>query len=132
MSIESEHLETVNTSSVPVEKRHVKRTQRTYPSLNYVSKYISRDKARRHSFFLNELERIILKSVSTDQHLPSSVRYTAGYYLDQLNGHKSRIKNRCILTGRARSVNRHFRLSRFAFRSLSSNGQLPGVVSASW
>lgn len=131
MSTENEQLETT-TNSLPVEKRQNRRTQRTYPSLNYSSRYVSRDKARRHSFFLTELERLVLKSISFDQHLPSAVRYTAGYYLDQLNGQRSRIKNRCILTGRARAVNRHFRLSRFAFRSLSSNGQLPGVVSASW
>jgi small subunit ribosomal protein S14 len=131
MSVESEQLETPS-ALVSTEKRQIKRTQRTYPSLNYSSRYISRDRARRHSFFLTELERVVLKSVLFDQHLPSAIRYTAGYYLDQLNGCKSRIKNRCILTGRARSVNRHFRLSRFAFRSLSSNGQLPGVISASW
>lgn len=132
MSVEKEQSEATNSPVLSVEKRHVKRIQRTHPSLNYTSRYTSRDRARRHVFFLTELERVVLKSVSFDQHLPSAVRYTADYHLDQLNGQKSRIKNRCILTGRARSVNRHFRLSRFAFRSLSSNGQLPGVASASW
>jgi small subunit ribosomal protein S14 len=131
MSTENEQPELVP-SPLFTEKRQIKRTQRTYPSLHYKSRYISRDKARRKSFAFNELERAVLKSISADQHLPSAIRYTASYYLDHLNGSRSQIKNRCVLTGRARAVNRHFRLSRFAFRSLSSGGQLPGVVSASW
>lgn len=115
-----------------VEKRQVKRVQRTYPSVNYSSKYIHRDTARRQAFSLTELDRIVLKSILMDLHLPVAVRFTAGYYLDNLHGSRSQIKNRCVLTGRARAVNRHFRLSRFAFRALSAGGQLPGVTIASW
>jgi small subunit ribosomal protein S14 len=131
MSVENEQLDVIVNSNSP-EKRYIKRIQRTYPSLHYKSRYTSRDNARRHNFFLNELERVVLKSVSADQHLPSAIRYAASYRLDQLGGYRSRIKNRCVLTGRARAINRNFRLSRFSFRALSSGGQLPGVTTASW
>ena len=43
-----------------------------------------------------------------------------------------RIRNRCKLTGRTRSVYRKFGLSRIKLRELSMNGALPGVVKSSW
>lgn len=39
---------------------------------------------------------------------------------------KVRIKNRCVLSGRA-STMKHYRLSRIYFRTLANLGQLPGV-----
>ena len=43
-----------------------------------------------------------------------------------------RIRNRCKLTGRTRSVYRKFGLSRIKLRELSMTGALPGVVKSSW
>ena len=48
------------------------------------------------------------------------------------NSSKSRIRNRCSLTGRPRAVYRKFGLSRIALRELASDGKLPGVVKSSW
>jgi ribosomal protein S14 len=45
---------------------------------------------------------------------------------------KIRIKRRCKLCGRARAVYRKFGICRICFRDLASNGQIPGVVKASW
>jgi small subunit ribosomal protein S14 len=45
---------------------------------------------------------------------------------------KIRIKRRCKLCGRARAVYRKFGICRICFRELASNGQIPGVVKASW
>ena len=42
------------------------------------------------------------------------------------------IKRRCKLCGRARAVYRKFGICRICFRELASNGQIPGVVKASW
>ena len=44
----------------------------------------------------------------------------------------SRVRNRCILTGRTRGVYRKFGLSRIKLRELSMAGALPGVVKSSW
>jgi len=44
----------------------------------------------------------------------------------------ARIRNRCKLTGRTRSVYRKFGLSRIKLRELSMAGLLPGVVKSSW
>jgi len=48
------------------------------------------------------------------------------------NASKVRIRNRCILTGRARGVYRKFRLSRIVFRELASIGHIPGITKSSW
>ena len=43
-----------------------------------------------------------------------------------------RLRTRCIITGRPRSVYRKFKLSRIAFRELANEGKLPGVIKSSW
>jgi ribosomal protein S14 len=42
------------------------------------------------------------------------------------------IKNRCNLTGRARSIIRYYKISRICFRELASYGKLIGVRKSSW
>jgi small subunit ribosomal protein S14 len=61
-------------------------------------------------------------------------RFAARLKLAELprNSSKVRVKHRCDLTGRSRSVYRKFRLSRIALRELASTGQIPGMVKASW
>ena len=44
----------------------------------------------------------------------------------------TRMRNRCIMTGRPRGYYRKFGLSRIALRDLALRGELPGVVKASW
>jgi ribosomal protein S14 len=44
----------------------------------------------------------------------------------------SRLRNRCILTGRARSVYGNFRLTRMQLRDRISFGFLQGVKKSSW
>jgi small subunit ribosomal protein S14 len=43
-----------------------------------------------------------------------------------------RQRNRCRLTGRARSVYRKFGLGRSMLRLLAMRGEIPGVTKASW
>jgi small subunit ribosomal protein S14 len=43
-----------------------------------------------------------------------------------------RAYHRCALCGRRRGYLRKFRICRICFRSLASNGQIPGVRKASW
>lgn len=44
----------------------------------------------------------------------------------------ARAHNRCRRCGRPRGFLRKFRLCRICFRSLALEGQLPGVIKASW
>ena len=49
-----------------------------------------------------------------------------------INGSKSRLHNRCGLTGRPRGYMRHFGISRVTFREMALAGKIPGVRKASW
>lgn len=48
------------------------------------------------------------------------------------NANKTRLHNRCSITGRARSFSRFFGLCRQQVRTLASEGKLPGVRKSSW
>jgi small subunit ribosomal protein S14 len=75
-----------------------------------------------------------LKAMAKDTSLPPEERFAARLKLAELprNGAKVRIQRRCALTGRPRAVYRKFKLSRLALRQLASDGQIPGMVKASW
>ena len=48
------------------------------------------------------------------------------------NSSPTRLKNRCVETGRPHAYMRQFGLSRMAFREHASKGEIPGVTKASW
>ena len=48
------------------------------------------------------------------------------------NGSKTRLHNRCSVTGRARGYSRMFGLCRQQVRTMASEGKLPGVRKSSW
>lgn len=48
------------------------------------------------------------------------------------NSSKTRVRNRCALTGRPRGNFRKFNLCRNKLRELASSGELPGVTKSSW
>jgi len=54
--------------------------------------------------------------------------------LDKLpkNSSKTRLRNRCALTGRGRGFIRQYGISRIKFRDLASDGKIPGVTKSSW
>lgn len=43
-----------------------------------------------------------------------------------------RYRNRCMFTGRCRSVYRKYKLSRLTLREMASKGEIPGMIKASW
>ena len=48
------------------------------------------------------------------------------------NSSRTRLHNRCQLTGRPHAYYRKLKVSRIALRDLGSNGQVPGMVKSSW
>jgi small subunit ribosomal protein S14 len=48
------------------------------------------------------------------------------------NSAKTRIRNRCEITGRPRAYYRKLKMSRIAMRDLGNNGLIPGLVKSSW
>ena len=79
-------------------------------------------------------KRGTLKAIIMDRTLPVEDRFNASLKLAQLprNGSAVRVRLRCALTGRSRGNYRKFKLCRIKLRELSNQGQIPGMVKASW
>ena len=95
---------------------------------------VEKDKRRREMFERLEKKRICLKALSLDKRLNLSIRLLYKIKLNSLkrNASRTRIKNRCVFTGRARSTIRYFRMSRLQVRDLYIKGLLYGVRKSSW
>jgi len=95
---------------------------------------IERDKKRKKLVERYKEKRAELKAIIKDQSVSPEERFQATLKLAELprNSSKTRMRNRCAITGRPRSYYRKFNLSRIALRDLASRGELPGVVKSSW
>ncbi|EPY52373.1 ribosomal protein subunit S14 [Schizosaccharomyces cryophilus OY26] len=93
-----------------------------------------RDFLCRNLFAKHEVERQSNLYIYRNPELPLRVRLEAKKRIEGLpeNSHPTKIKNRCIATGRGRGVFRAFQLARFAFRLKARANELPGVRKASW
>ena len=76
----------------------------------------------------------LLKAIARSRDLPDDERFAAVLKLAQLprNGSRTRIRNRCELTGRPRAFYRKLKMSRVALRELGNKGLVPGLVKSSW
>ncbi|RYB02839.1 30S ribosomal protein S14 [Lichenibacterium ramalinae] len=79
-------------------------------------------------------KRARLKGIADDANLPMEERFEARLKLSELprNSAAARIRNRCEVSGRARSVYRKMKMSRIALRELGNKGLIPGLVKSSW
>jgi small subunit ribosomal protein S14 len=95
---------------------------------------VNRNKMRARMSARDKAKRKALKDIVMDRTLPVEDRFDASMKLAQLprNGAAIRVRLRCELTGRPRGNYRKFKLSRMMLRDLASNGQIPGMVKASW
>lgn len=93
-----------------------------------------KDSHKRDLFKKYEYKRRELKAIFNNTELPEGIRSEAFYELESLpkNSSLTRVRNRCIYTGRGRSVSRTLKISRLTFRELSSNGYIPGITKSSW
>ena len=79
-------------------------------------------------------KRAALKARAEDESLAPEERFAARMKLAKLprNSARTRIHNRCELSGRSKGFYRKLKVSRIALRDLSNFGQAPGVTKASW
>jgi small subunit ribosomal protein S14 len=79
-------------------------------------------------------KRKALKAIVMNQKTPIEERFRAQLKLAALprNSAKTRIRNRCEITGRPRAYYRKLKMSRIALRDLGSSGAVPGLVKSSW
>lgn len=82
----------------------------------------------------HESLRLHYRAIIHDRTLPYEMRALFVSKLAALprNSSKTRIRNRCIVTGRSRGVLRQFRISRIVFRDLAWKGLLAGIKKSSW
>ena len=82
--------------------------------------------------FLKKREK--LKKIIKNKKLPLVDRFAAQLKLAKIprNSSKTRIRNRCEITGRPRGVYRKLKISRIALRDLASKGKIPGMTKSSW
>jgi small subunit ribosomal protein S14 len=75
-----------------------------------------------------------LKDITRDKDLPMEDRFAAALKLAEMprNSSRTRIRNRCEITGRPRAFYRKLKMSRIAMRDLGSKGLIPGLVKSSW
>lgn len=75
-----------------------------------------------------------LKAIINDANKSDDERYAARLELQKLprNANPTRLRARCLLTGRPRGTFRQFGLGRSKIRDLAFAGDIPGVIKASW
>jgi small subunit ribosomal protein S14 len=75
-----------------------------------------------------------LKDFVMDASKPLNERLRAQAKLAEMprNGSKTRVHNRCELTGRSRGYYRKLKICRNQLRELASQGLIPGMVKSSW
>jgi len=84
--------------------------------------WLARDKKR---------ERLVAKYAEKRKALKEAKDWEALQKLPR-NSSRTRLNNRCSLTGRSRAYYRRFGISRIMLRELALKGQIPGVTKASW
>ena len=93
-----------------------------------------RDKKRRSLLKQYEKKRVLLKKMKIEQKLPYELRFLVQKSLEKLpkNSSKTRVNNRCILTGRIKGRVSTFLISRLKFRKLALQQSLNGITKSSW
>jgi ribosomal protein S14 len=91
----------------------------------------------RYRYKVYKLEKSFcaLRAIALNSKIQSEFRIFAKYmlyYLSSKNKFPNNFKNRCLLTGRARSILPFFKLSRIEFRRLAKQNYLIGVHKSSW
>ena len=95
---------------------------------------IEKNKARRKLVERFAAKRRELLAVANDQSRQMEERFEARLKLAAMprNSSKTRIVNRCGVTGRPRAYYRKLGMSRIALRELGNKGLIPGLVKSSW
>ena len=81
-----------------------------------------------------ESKRKKLKAIINNKKLPLNERFAAQLKFSKLpkNSARTRVRNRCEITGRPHGVYRKLRISRIALRDMGAAGKIPGITKSSW
>jgi small subunit ribosomal protein S14 len=95
---------------------------------------INRNEKRKKLVARFAKKRAALQGILEDPKASDDARTEARLKIQSLprNANKTRIRNRCALTGRPRGVYSKFGLGRNKLREFAMRGEIPGIVKASW
>ena len=95
---------------------------------------INRDLKRRKTVKKFAAQRAEILADINDKNMSEEEQQSARNKLQMLprNASPVRLRNRCMLTGRPRGVYSKFGLGRSKLREIAMNGQIPGIMKASW
>ncbi len=95
---------------------------------------IETNKRRRRMVEQYAGKRAALKAIIDDRTRPMEERFAAQLKLAELprNSSKTRVRNRCEITGRPRAFYRKMKICRNQLRELASQGMIPGMTKSSW
>ncbi len=95
---------------------------------------INRNEKRKKLVAKFAKKRELLQAIIDDPKASDEARYEARLKIQSLprNSNKTRLRNRCALTGRPRGVYSKFGLGRNKLREYAMRGEIPGIVKASW
>ena len=95
---------------------------------------VEREKRRKRTVAKYAKKRAAIKATIRDPKASDEQRWDAQVALQKLprDSSASRVRNRCVLTGRSRGVYAKFGLGRNKLREIAMRGEIPGVVKASW
>jgi len=95
---------------------------------------INRNKKREKMVAQYAAKRAALKAKAEDMSIAPEERFAARMKLAKLprNSSRTRIHNRCTMSGRSKGFYRKLKVSRIALRDLANFAQAPGMTKASW
>ena len=95
---------------------------------------INKNNHRRKLVAQKANRRAKLKAIIGNEKTSAPARMQATIKLAEMprNSSKTRIRNRCEVTGRSRGFYRKLRLCRNQLRELASQGLIPGMTKSSW
>ena len=95
---------------------------------------IERNKKRIRLSDKYKVKRAELKAKLVDPATNDTEFFAAQKALQKLprNSSRTRVRNRCSMSGRPRGFIGKFGVSRIQFRELALHGKIPGVIKSSW
>jgi len=97
------------------------------------SLWVQNDSVKRLLFLKFEVKRRVLKASKTSNYNKNYTKQVSAFYLTKLSRFNAKTfsKNRCVITGRAKAIDKATALSRFSFRSEAYRANIPGLRRAS-
>jgi small subunit ribosomal protein S14 len=95
---------------------------------------LQKDIKFRNKYYKYERKTYLLRLFAFTTGIDLKFRSFCFFKLSNIVGQNSstKIKNRCLLTGRSRGVIRNFKLCRIQFKRLASEDLIPGVTKSSF